>query len=344
MRQDVEAQLKRFLEAQISIPMAARSDAARSQRYLRDVLRGKSTTDSGFPFVLEDKDSDFLGGSFERHTAIWPLDDIDLYVPLDGAGLAYNTNGQQLPFEVVSDSSLRKPSRLLSTRWSDGWTLSSRLLLRGLLAALRESYPRSGISSHDKAVVLDTTVAATSESNGITFDVVPCFRLQPHDASPYFYLMPDGQDGWLRTNPRIDSYLSDSLQEYHNKNYRKCVRLLKYWNVNRCNHAFPSYYIELATCLQFSALKDNDIRVDSVVDALEYAFAALQTTTTTGAIQSLVPDAAPVEGPAQNQWLTSRLGAACISARLAAMSSWESNADAAKAHLAEILGTDFFDA
>jgi len=39
--------------------------------------------------LLSREDSDFLGGSFARHTKIWPLDDIDIFFPMDGGTLVY---------------------------------------------------------------------------------------------------------------------------------------------------------------------------------------------------------------------------------------------------------------
>jgi hypothetical protein len=69
--------LDRFLQEEIAIPAAARGSASTSQNYLRNVLRNKAANDAEFPELLARADSDFLGGSFARHTKIWPLDDIE---------------------------------------------------------------------------------------------------------------------------------------------------------------------------------------------------------------------------------------------------------------------------
>ena len=95
----LDVALGRFLQQEIAISTNARQGASRSQNYLRSILRGKAENDTSFPEILTSEDSDFLGGSFARHTKIWPLDDIDLFLPLDGAGLVYRSGGRVLPYD-----------------------------------------------------------------------------------------------------------------------------------------------------------------------------------------------------------------------------------------------------
>src|SRR5437016_8265900 len=76
-----------LLTVQINIPEGIRAIASTSHLHLRDFLRSECERDSGFPALL--KDADFLGGSFARHTKVRPLDDIDIYCPLNGANLFY---------------------------------------------------------------------------------------------------------------------------------------------------------------------------------------------------------------------------------------------------------------
>lgn len=80
---------ERFLDDHINIPASTRSDASTSQQHIREFLQKESDRDATFPPVLEKADSDFVSGSFGRRTKIWPLDDIDLFFPLDGGGLYY---------------------------------------------------------------------------------------------------------------------------------------------------------------------------------------------------------------------------------------------------------------
>src|SRR5713101_4166860 len=81
--------LESLLDRQINITKGIRQKASDSQQHLREFLASERKRDASFPRVLTSADSDFLGGSFARHTKTWPLDDIDVYIPLDGEYLSY---------------------------------------------------------------------------------------------------------------------------------------------------------------------------------------------------------------------------------------------------------------
>jgi hypothetical protein len=196
---DVDRRIEDFLAANVAIPNTARGAASKSQNRLREILANKSTPDATFPHLLSRVDEDFLGGSFARHTKIWPLDDIDIYFPIDGAGLFYVQNGGRLPFSLLTDNPSR-PQRLLNAEWLRGQYIGSDLVLSGFLKAVAQAYPNSKLRGDQHAVCLGTTVAATSESVGIGFDIVPCFCLAPDGGGTNIYLIPDGCGSWLRTN------------------------------------------------------------------------------------------------------------------------------------------------
>src|SRR3989338_5525256 len=101
--------------SEINIPPGIRSKAGDSQNHLREFLEGQHKRDNSFPRLLSKNDNEFLGGSFARHTKDKPLDDIDVYFPLDGHNLFYIQNGIRLPYTVVSDNIL-KENPLLSSR------------------------------------------------------------------------------------------------------------------------------------------------------------------------------------------------------------------------------------
>src|SRR5690242_548687 len=66
----------------VSLPQI--SQASKSQTYIRDLLVNKSRSDASFPRFIE---GDFLSGSYARGTKIFPLDDVDIMMVLDGRGL-----------------------------------------------------------------------------------------------------------------------------------------------------------------------------------------------------------------------------------------------------------------
>jgi hypothetical protein len=165
---------------------------------------------------------------------------------------------------------------------------------------LGRHYSRSEVSADGEAVTVQLTLGANDESAGLNFDVVPCFRLNPHDGSNSFYLIPDGRDGWTHTNPRLDEATCATLQKFNQGNYRKVVKLLKYWNDTYLEEVFTSYYVELALANHFSALMNSGKRMVSVSGGVVIAFEALRAARLRGDIPSPVPLAPPVELPILN--------------------------------------------
>jgi hypothetical protein len=139
------------------------------------------------------------------------------------------------------------------------------------------------------------THGQTSTTEGLGYDIVPCFSLSPtQQADRPFYLMPDGQGGWMRTNPRLDAVIADLLQDDHSKLFRKVVKILKYWNSEQMNGAISSYFIELSIAKVFleRTAKPESITILSYGVAL--AFWALQQAVARGAQNSWVANAPPV--------------------------------------------------
>jgi|SRR5579871_1084187 len=290
--------VKRLVDREVSISLAARQKASVTQNYLRQTLRAKAQYDNQFPFLLESSDCDFLGGSFARHTKIWPLDDIDLYIPLDGSGLRYHEGGITQPFVVWSDDHSRKNRLISFPKWMTGTNIDPKKLLRGLRETIDGTYPDSTTVLHAQAVNLQLSVAANMESKGISLDIVPCFRLSAKDGSgDAFYMIPNKSDGWMRTNPRKDNELSEQLHAYHNHTYRKAIRLVKFWNATRMNGVFGSYYLELSICKKFDAFRTAGTSINSNTVALYYAFEAVRDSFQNGNIDSLVQGAPAVEAP-----------------------------------------------
>jgi hypothetical protein len=106
----ISQSFEELLTNSINIREGIRIIASTSHQNLRRFLQEECERDSGFPSVLNTVDSDFLGGSFARHTKTRPLDDIDIYLPLDGANLFYFEHGARLPYTVLSDGSRVDPA------------------------------------------------------------------------------------------------------------------------------------------------------------------------------------------------------------------------------------------
>jgi len=290
VRRTVSGALESFLDKEINIPRGARGKASTSQQHLRDFLVEEGQRDEDFPRVLRTADSDFLGGSFARHSKTWPLDDIDVYFPIDGHDLIYSRYGLRLPYTVLSDGVLdRNPLLQAPERWMDGPYVSSRRLIDGFAKVLSRHYPA-------ETRVRRAGEAVNVQMTQLGFDVVPCFSLRPDNVDgTSFYVIPDGNDGWIHTNPRVDTGVSDRLQRDNDKTFRPTVKLVKWWNKNRFGEHFSSYYAELAIMRGFLAKNQWGEYLTSLSDAAAVGFESLREAASAGDLTPWIPNAPPVE-------------------------------------------------
>jgi hypothetical protein len=293
----VEGVFEEFLDAQINIVRGVRSRASTSQIHLREFLADETDRDETFPRVLSIEDADFLGGSFARHTKNWPLDDIDVYVPLDGMGLVYSIGGWPQPYTVLSDGVLQaNPLLVAPWRWMNGGYISSRKVIDGFAKVLSRHYHASKVRRVGEAVNVRLKQGAGEESDGLGFDVVPCFSLKPHNAgAQHIYLIPDGEDGWIRTNPRIDQEFSNDLNRNNGRTLRKAVKLAKWFNTEFLGGRLQSYYIELVVMLAFWRLNQGARPVSTISAATALAFEAVRDAAQLGDHEPLVQGAPQVK-------------------------------------------------
>lgn len=341
----VNSVLETLLDNEINIPKGIRSQASTSHKHLRDFLSNEKDRDDSFPRVLLIEDNDFLGGSFARHTKTWPLDDIDIYFPLDGNSLIYSEWGTVQPYTVVTDGYLSE-NPLLYPRWMNGQSISSEKLISEFAKVLNRHYPKqTKIKPNGQAVTIRMTYGETESGDGLGFDIVPCFSMRPYSSSDYpFYLMSNGNDGWIRTNPRIDTELSQKLHADNNKTYRKVVKLLKYWNKKKLNGRINSYYIELATAKIYLEKNNNNEFVNRTSFGVTLGFWAVENALRKGNQESFIPRA-PAVVPGNLQALDNVSISICSSK---ANEAWESE-KAGKEREAitkwkEVFDADFLDA
>jgi len=261
----------RFLDEEISIGRNTRSKASTSHLHLRSFLSGEIGRDASFPRILSKEDDDFLGGSFARHSKNWPLDDIDIYFPMDGHNLIYFRRGVPASHTVVSDGVLQRNPLLDSpNRWMDGSFISSRKLIDGFAKVLNRHYPT-------KTRVRRAGEAVNVEMSDLGFDIVPCFLLRLNDPqSPDIYVIPDGKGGWKETNPRIDTAISSHLHATNGEFFRPAVKLVKWWNTERFTGQLSSYYVELAIMRSFLHNNQADHFISSLSDAVATGFEAVR--------------------------------------------------------------------
>ena len=338
----VNAAFEDFIEAEINIATGIRSTASDSQNHLREFLCSERDRDFTFPRILSEVDADFLGGSFARHTKVWPLDDIDIYLPIDGSGLVYQNMFGRLPYTVLTDGGLIN-NPVLNSRWTAGIYVSSAKLIDEFAVVLRRHYPKeTKVYPNGTAVSIRMSHGETQSADGLGYDVVPCFALKPDDPNELnIYLIPDGKNGWMHTNPRIDTTVAEMLQNFNNKLYRKIVKLVKYWNKYQFNGLFGSYYIELVISQVFWSRRSQNQVISSISEGLAVAFVALKNAYASGALTSWVKGTPPVAAPALDNYHVVDLGLVADRAELARLYEEADRHHDAITHWAKIFGPSF---
>lgn len=233
----VNAAFDKFLRDTVNLTEAERTQASRSHTRLRDLIKSKAGNDQTLFSLI---DGDFLTGSYDRGTKIRPLNDVDLFLVLDGTQLFVVENEGVAEVTVEGSTNFFNPLLLPRYLTSSGYVSSHQVLL-ALRNALAQSYPNSRIRRDGQAV----NVWLDSYQMGL--DVVPAFHLLPGDGRRDYYFIPQGHGSpwWIPTNPKVDADLVSKWDEYHDRKFRPVVRLLKWWNVVRNQSRLRTYHLEV---------------------------------------------------------------------------------------------------
>jgi hypothetical protein len=217
--------------SEITIKQPEISQASQSYQFIKQILKTKS----GEGKIPDLSGEPFLTGSYARKTKITPLNDIDIFLKLNGANTTIS--GQTLTFTDGAP---------LSDYSQDGWTVSSVLVLNSVKKALGETY-QSQITRDQQAV------SVFLDSYGLTIDIVPAIGIKQ---SPQ-YIIPygKGNHGWKYSNPKKDEEIVELLDAYHNKVVKPAIKIAKYWNREKNRNKLRSYHVEAIAYLIFSQLQ-----------------------------------------------------------------------------------------
>lgn len=188
-------------------------------------------------------------GSFARKTKIRPIDDIDLLICLSGgdfevvSGNAWNDYKLKL---TNADSAFKQYCDATSY-YNYGYYnnstyyLNSNKVKNAFINALSnlQDCKKAELHSKGQAVTLQFT------SYEWNFDIVPAFFVsnETYIANEY-YLIPNGNGGWQKTNPKIDREYASSINQKCEGNVLELIRLVKYWNKRPTMASVPSYTLE----------------------------------------------------------------------------------------------------
>jgi hypothetical protein len=118
--------------------------------------------------------------------------------------------------------------------------LNSRKVINRFVSALKDvpQYEKSELGRNGSAAVLNL------KSYTWSFDIVPGFFTTPEADNRTFYIIPDGNGHWMKTDPRIDKEKVTSVNQKHDGNVLNVIRTIKYWNRRATMPSMRPYLID----------------------------------------------------------------------------------------------------
>jgi hypothetical protein len=203
---------------------------------------------------------DIQYGSFARRTKKRPLDDIDLMIGIAADGTTYCEYDDRIELTVPESA---KNLHRLCNDYTD--ILNSIKVINKFIKNLKDvsQYAKSEIKRNKEAAVLELSY----EWN---FDIVPCFFTKPDSYGNTYYVIPNGEGNWQKTDPRIDKERVTRINQKNNGNVLNIIRTLKYWNKRATMPSAPSYMFEIMILDYFEDRNDASEFVDMDLPNLFY--------------------------------------------------------------------------
>lgn len=187
-------------------------------------------------------------GSFARKTKCQPLDDIDLMIGIAANDATYDSNDVWNNVKITPSINDRAQTECLN----DNGTLNSTKVINKFKQKLEHvrEYLRSEIKRNGETVVVNLV------SKDWSFDIVPCFHTVQESDGRDYYLIPNGNGAWQKTDPRIDRDEAKRINSKLDGRVFELIRLTKKWNKVKKVKTMPSYLLE-AMLLEHCEQKDE---------------------------------------------------------------------------------------
>jgi len=233
MPKTVNAAFDIFKKDTVNLDPDETSKARSSRDWLLKQIASFPSNDDEFPLLYSAIDIQF--GSFARKTKIRELDDIDMMIGLHAEGGNYNEYSNPLIITVSENA-----TRLKKYCNDNSMQLNSKRIINKFVSNLK------GVSQYENADIKRNQEAATLKLKSYTwnFDIVPCFITSPDTNNRTYYLIPDGQGNWKKTDPRLDRDRVINLTKEKGANIYNVIRIIKYWNKRPTMPTMSSYLIE----------------------------------------------------------------------------------------------------
>lgn len=261
MATTVNGAFETFLKDKVNLDKDETNKARSSRDWLIAQI-GLFQSDETFPKSYSEKDIHY--GSFARRTKIRPLDDIDLMICLSGQGGHYNEYSDRIEITVNPQSNLKS--------YCNDYTdiLNSRKVLNKFVTKL------ANIPQYSNAEIKRNLEAATLnlKSYDWVFDIVPCFFTAPDGLGKTYYLIPDGNGNWKKTDPRIDKEKAVNVNQQHDGYVLNVIRVIKYWNKRPTMPSISSYLLETMILNYYDGKADKanqfvDLAIAGVLEYIE---------------------------------------------------------------------------
>lgn len=233
MVKTVNEAFKVFLRDFVNLDPDVTAVARSSRDWLLSQIGSFPGKDDKFPRLYPDRNISF--GSFARRTKKRELDDIDMMIALMAEGGIYTEYSDRIQIWVPDSAYQLKALCCDNTN-----LLNSRKVVNKFVSLLGQ------VSQYGKADISRNQEAATLKliSYSWNFDIVPCFFTQKDWFNKDYYLIPDGQGDWKKTDPRIDRQRVQNINQFHDGNVLNVIRLMKYWNRRPVMPSMSSYLLE----------------------------------------------------------------------------------------------------
>ncbi|WP_132941884.1 hypothetical protein [Vibrio crassostreae] len=233
MAMTVNGAFNHFMLNYVNLDYSQVTTARSSRNWLVEQLNGFPEKYDDFPSLYTSKHMGF--GSFARSTKKRELDDIDHLICMNADGVTYSTIGDTVYMRVPDNAQIFKG--LIQT---DGTYLSSIKVVNRFVKYLQN------IPQYSSAAIKRNHEAATLKLTSYTwnFDIVPCFLTADDMFGNSYYLIPDGQGNWKKTDPRKDKERTTRVNTARDGNVLKVIRAIKYWSKFKQMPNMGSYLIE----------------------------------------------------------------------------------------------------
>jgi len=210
---------------------------------MENLFENISSPDDVFFDVYVEKNIQF--GSFARKTKIQPIDDIDIMICLKADGSTYSDNNGVIEITVNNYNSVQNNCCFNENQ------LNSTKVINQFIKKLKtfSDYKKAELHKKGESATLQL---ASYEWN---FDIVPCFFTVPENNGRTYYIIPDGNGYWKKTDPRIDRDIIFDLDKRLGGFVLDPIRLIKYWNRRPTMPSMPSYTLESLLVQYFQAQK-----------------------------------------------------------------------------------------